>query len=285
MRFPLVAKKAFSPVNFPLISRRLFLTVTPNVFPLAFRAAQEPSLLSMEEIGLQFEAAQENVINAVRRYLSQGAFRPIEEAPLRRGMPLLRVCEPAGQSARPARPETSVRGSWRASHLAAIFESYFDYYLQLENRRALIVGPSVGRWTGLLYGEKAIDCRMLRWLSTALSCRGVGYCFIENEEYSYIEYVAGRVVELFSSFLTDAGGQNFWSVAKSAVPTPGRWIEEGFLKQRHQFIPGFYDLGFARGEKASFSCYHYDSLPELYNETRNYPLSAFRYFYFQSATE
>jgi len=239
----------------------------------------------MEEIGLQFEAAQKNVINAVRRYVSQGNFRPIEETPLRRGMQILRVSEASDESARPARSETSVRGSWRASHLAAIFESYFDYYFQLERRRALIVGPSVGRWTGLLYGEKAIDCRMLRWLSTALSCRSVGYCFIENEEYSYIEFVAGRVVELFSSFLTDSGGQNFWSVTKSAVPAQGRWIAEGFLKQRHQFIPGFYDLGFARGQKADFSCYLYDSLPDLYNETRNYPLSAFRYFYFQSAPE
>lgn len=237
----------------------------------------------MEEIGLQFQSSQERVIDAVRRYVTQGGMRLIEECPLRKGLALLRA-KPAGDrpvAASAARNPS--RPSWRVSNLADLFEAYFDYYFRTQRRRALVVGPTVGRWTGILYDEKAIDCRLLRWVADQVNCRAVGFCFIENEEYSYIELAGPRVVEAFSSFLSDGAGRNFWSEQDAEPPTEGPWIAEGFLKDRYQFIPGFYDLPFLRGEKAQFACYRYSALPQLYDEAGNYPLSSFRYFYFHYA--
>jgi len=238
----------------------------------------------MEEIGLQFETRQEHVINAVRQYVSRGGMRLIEECPLRQGMKPLQPAAAPDEPSRTARPEAA-HNPWRASHLAALFESYFDYYFTLERRHALIVGPTVGRWTAVLYGEKAIDCRLLRWVSGELTCRGVGYCFLENEEYSYAEFASGRVVEIYSSTLMDSGGQNFWSAGKGTPPPEGPLIATGFLKNRYHFIPGFYDLPFVHGRKSTFTCYRYSVLPDLYDAAGNYPLSAFRYFYFHCAPE
>jgi len=241
----------------------------------------------MEEIGLQFEIGQEKLLDAVRRYVSQGGMRLIEECPLRQGMKLLssRLTMNVGASlSNTDTPAPKSRG-WHTSPLNAIFQSYFDYYFRGKRRRALIVGPRVGRWTGILYPEKAIDCRLLDWVSKETSCRAVGFCFIEKEEYSYIEIASGRIVEIFSSFLTDGGGKNFWSARGSDPPPEGKWIAEGFLKNRYQFIPGFYDLPFLRGAKKRYSCYHYSAFPDLYDEKGNYPLSAFRYFYFHCAPE
>jgi hypothetical protein len=234
----------------------------------------------MEEIGLQFQSRQENVLAAVRRYVSQGGKRLIEECPLHVGLRALKMSEESADSRQTAFQDADARGAWRASHLAALFESYFDYYFQALLRRALIVGPTVGRWTAILYGEKAIDCRLLQQVARELNCRAVGYCFIENEEYSYMDLVGSRVVELFSSILTDGSGLNFWSAGKSDPPAQGPWIANGFLKQRYQFIPGFYDRAYVRGEKPTFACYRYSAFPDHYDETGNYPLSAFRYFYF-----
>jgi len=239
----------------------------------------------MEEIGLQFENQQESVIDAVRRYVSQGAMRLIEECPLRRGLALLRTKPSTANAAGASSSDAVSRGAWNSSHLAALFESYFEYYFRAQQRRALVVGPTVGRWTAILYDEKAIDCGLLRWVSAHLHCRAVGYCFIENDEYSYVELVAGRVVEVFSSFLADGGGHSFWSAAKSDQPPEDCWVANGFLKQRYQFIPGFYDLPYLRGEKSRFACYRYSALPDLYDENDNYPLSAFRYFYFHCSGE
>jgi hypothetical protein len=239
----------------------------------------------MEEIGLQFESRQEHVIAAVRRYVSQGGMRLIEECPLRAGMQILRTREASGNAPRTARAEANSRGSWRASHLAALFESYFDYYFQTLQQRSLIVGPTVGHWTAILYDEKAIDCRLLQWMARELNCRAVGYCFAENEEYSYMDLAGGRVVELFSSILTDAGGLNFWSAGKTLPPVQGPWIADGFLKQRYRFIPGFYDRAYVHGEKSTFCCYHYSAFPDYYDAMGNYPLSAFRYFYFSCGSE
>jgi hypothetical protein len=239
----------------------------------------------MEEIGLQLETQQENVISAMRRYVSQGGMRLIEESPLRHDLQLPRPAAAPEQTPHPPRPATAPRNTWQSSPLATLFESYFDYYLRLHRQRVVLVGPTVGLWTAILYGEKAIDCRMVQWLSAQLRCRAVGYCFIENEEYSYIELLAGRAVEVFSSILSDSGGQNFWSAVKTDPPPPGSWVADGFLKEHYQFIPGFYDLPFVRGRKSHFTCYPYDTLPDLYDETDNYPLDAFRYFYFHCAPE
>ena len=244
-----------------------------------------PQRLPTEEIGLQFESRQESVIAAVRRYVSQGAMRPIEECPLRPGLQVHRPAEADDAALRNLRAEAGGHTTWRASHLAALFEAYFDYYFQTVRRRSLIVGPTVGRWTALLYPEKAIDCRLLQWVAREVNCRAVGFCFVENEEYSYMDLAGARVVELFSSLLTDGGGLNFWSAIKSDPPAQALWIADGFLKQRYQFLPGFYDRPFLRGEKPSFSCYHYSAFPEHYDETGNYPLSAFRYFYFDCGPE
>lgn len=239
----------------------------------------------MEEIGLQFEARQEDVIEAVRQYVSQDDRRLIEECPLRRGLKLLRVKPARKETPRSAPADEPSRATWRAAHLAALFESYFEYYFQAQRRRALLVCPTVGRWTAILYDEKAIDCRLQRAVSEALGCRAVGYCFVEDAEYSYIEFLAGRVVEISSSFLADGGGLNFWSTSNGDPPAEGPWIADGFLKQRYQFIPGFYDQPYLRGEKTVFACYAYSALPDLYNEDGNFPLSAFRYFYFHCGSE
>jgi len=246
---------------------------------------QRVALIAMEEVGLQFESPQEAVINSVRRFVSQGGRRPIEECPLRPGLQILRSRNLVASVSQSARTDPISRGPWRASHLAALFESYFDYYFLSLRRRAFLVGPTVGRWTGILYDERTIDCHLLQWVSRELICRAVGYCFVENEEYSYMEVAGGRVVELYSSILMDGGGLNFWSAGNSSPPVPGPWIGGGFLKQRYQFIPGFYDRAYVRGEKSTFACYLYNAFPDCYNETGNYPLSAFRYFYFACGTE
>jgi len=234
----------------------------------------------MQEIGLQFEARQDKVIDAVRRYVSQGRYRLIEECPLRRGLRLFRTQTTGEDAGRPAWAAGPSRSPWPAAHLSALFESYFDYYFQALRRRALVVCPTVGRWTGVLYDERAVDCYLLRAVSEALECRAVGYCFIEDEEYSYIELAAGRVVEVSSSFLADGGGLNFWSTGNDEPPAEGAWIAEGFLKKRYQFIPGFYDRRYLRGEKPDFACYQYSALPDQYDESGNFPLGIFRYFYF-----
>jgi len=239
----------------------------------------------MEEIGLQFESRQEHVINAVRRYVSQAPYRPIEECPLRPGLQILRTRGASGDTPKAARADANSRGSWRVSHLAALFESYFDHFFLSLRRRALLVGPTVGHWTAILYDERAIDCRLLQWLARELNCRAVGYCFVEDEEYSYIDLAGSRVVELYSSILTDGGGLNFWSAGKGAPPDPGPWIANGFFKQRYQFIPGFYDRPYLHGQKPNFFCYRYSAFPDLYDEGDNYSLSAFRYFYFSCGAE
>jgi hypothetical protein len=240
----------------------------------------------MEEIGLQFERAQDDVVKAVRDYLERNHFRLIEETPLRRNMTVLHAQPPPHGGTRHA-PAASrpVRIFDKGPHLASIFESYFEYYFRTQRRRALLVGPTVGRWTGVLYGEKAIDVHLLRWLSRHLGCRGVGYGFVEEEEYSYIEFLSGREIEMFSSILADTDGRNYWSARHPEPPAEGRWIAAGFLKQRYQFIPGFYDLPFLRKQKPRFTCYRYSAFPDRYDEVDNYPLSAFRYFYFSCLPE
>ncbi|MCX8036187.1 MAG: hypothetical protein N3D11_03840 [Candidatus Sumerlaeia bacterium] len=231
----------------------------------------------MEEIGLQFEIPQDLLIPAVRRHVSVEGRRLIEESPLRRGMSLFRSAAPPPQPARAYAPQ-------RSADLAALLETYFDGYFCRARRRALIIGPTVGRWTGILYDEKALDSRLLRAISADLGCRAVGFCFVETAEaaeYSYMELRAGRIAEVFCSFLTDGTGCSFWSAYRQARPPEGALIANGFLKGRYQFIPGFYDLPFLRGQKAEFACYRYSAFPDRYAEAGNYPLSAFRYFVFQ----
>jgi len=239
----------------------------------------------MEEIGLQFETRQENVIAAVRRYATQPAMSLIEESPLRPDLEISRWQAEPDRPTHGARSTATSHPESSALSLSAVFENYFQYYFRQKHRRALLVGPTVGRWTAVLYDEKAIDCLLLKWVSTEASCRAVGYCFIEDEEYSYIEMVAGRTIELYSSILADSGGKRLWTMGSSPSPVPGRWIAEGFLKQRYQFMAGFYDLPYVHGKKQTFCCYRYDAFPDLYDETDNYPLSAFRYFHFQCAEE
>jgi hypothetical protein len=239
----------------------------------------------MEEIGLQFESEQDRVIDAVRQYVSQGGHRLIEECPLRRGMALLRAKPVLAPAQRPGNAKNASRSPWQTSHLAAIFENYFDFYFRASPRRAVVVGPRVGRWTGVLHDEKAIDCGLLRWVAGQLNCRAVGYCFVEGEEYSYIELTGSRITEVYSSFLADGSGLSFWSAANGDPPEPGSWITDGFLKTRYQFIPGFYDQPYLRGERSQYACYRYDALPDLYEEKDNYPLDAFRYFYFHCDKE
>lgn len=237
----------------------------------------------MEEIGLQLETMQPSVIAALRRYVAQEGMRLIEECPLRHGLQFLQpATESSPEPTRVMRSESAVLGSWRAAHLDALFEAYFDFFFRPLRQRALLVGPTVGRWTAVLYGQNAVDCRLLRWLSRDLRCRAVGYCFVEGREYSYVEMTAGRTVEVYTTVLADATGRNYWSAIQNEPPAPGSWVREGFLKQRYSFIPGFYDLPFVRGQKSQFTCYTYDALPDLYDPTDNYPLSAFRCFHFYS---
>ncbi len=231
----------------------------------------------MEEIGLQFEIPQDLLIAAIRSHVSAEGRRLIEESPLRRGMTLFRCTVPPPQPAHAYAPP-------RPADLAAMVESYFDGYFCRARRRALIIGPTVGRWTGILYDEKALDSRLLRAVSADLGCRAVGFCFVETAEtaeYSYMELRAGRIAEVFSSFLTDGAGRSFWSAYRQARPPEGALIAGGFLKERYQFIPGFYDLPFLRGQKAEFDCYRYSAFPDRYAEAGNFPLSTFRYFLFQ----
>ncbi|MBM3335376.1 hypothetical protein FJY63_12005 [Candidatus Sumerlaeota bacterium] len=239
--------------------------------------------MALEEIGLQFETRQEGVIAALRRYATQPGMALNEECPLRRDLEISRGQTNSDQPTPGARSSALLHSPSSALSLAAVFENYFQYYFRQKHRRGLLVGPTVGRWTAILYDEKAIDCQLLKWVSAEASCRGVGYCFIEDDEYSYIEMVAGRTVEIYSSILADSGGKSFWSVSNNPPPAPGRWIAEGFLKQRHQFMAGFYDLPYVHGRKQAFCCYRYDAFPDVYDETDNFPLSAFRYFDFQLA--
>jgi len=241
----------------------------------------------MEEIGLQIERPQDDVIQAVRAFIAKSGARLIEETPLRPGMALARA-QPHPRGRGPARStSTPVRIFDKGPHLAVLFESYFEYYFRTQRKRGLLVGPTVGRWTAVLYDEKAIDIQLVRWLSRHLDCRAVGYCFLETEaaEYSYIEIQGGREVELFSSFLADGDGRNTWSARGGEPAVPRDWIAAGFLKQRYNFIPGFYDLAFLRREKAGFSCYRYNAFPDKYTAAGNYPLDTFRYFLFHCPVE
>lgn len=236
----------------------------------------------MEEIGLQLKCPQDDVILAIRRYLSMAGRRLIEECPLRKGLPLLRAKPVPLDAYRTSRVRARAEDEVRPG-LSGLLDAYFSYFFSYQPRRALIVGPTVGHWTAVLWDEKALDCSLTRFLSAELGCRAVGYCFIEGEEYSYIELAAGEDVELYSSFLAEDDGRNYLSSRNGQVPEEGPWVTAGYLKKKYQFIHGFYDLPFLRGEKKSFACYQYGGFPDQYNEKNNFPLDVFRYYYFHTA--